>query len=340
MRRIEHGVIAVLAAALAALSWVHWFRGGPVGEGPPGVAPKAEEAREETVAGGAPPSEPVGKAGMPAPATLGESEDERRARVYAEERRAEVAGAEQARFDALLDQARALIASGGLDALLWAPFPLQTGSGNDRDLMRLVAEFEGETDPARLWALAQRIRFHLTDPRGTLWTTDPAATVAMERMTREDADPLKRALALGSGGGGVARNRLLHDLDARVQAKAAGILPAPSGVKEGDAGPVADRYRELLGNPDAQVRTEAARGFGRWAFRDADVDALIEIARTDPSPGVRAAAAQSLGAGSSDRARKALSAIAADPTQPESVRAAARGQLEGAGVLPEGLLRD
>lgn len=333
MRQIEHAVIVILFSAVVALSWLivrHRCEEGEAAVAEVPGFPKAAPAPSGGGAGGVPEADPVPV--------------ESRARAYQEVRAREVRDSEQREFDRLLEVARSLLQSGGVDELLWAPFPGQAGSGNDEDLRRLVEMFGAETDPARLWAIAQRIRFHLTAPRGRLWTVDQEAVRAFERFAVEDADPLKRQVALGAfgstGWGGVeelVRGRMMGDPDARVRATAAGLMRPPQGVSEADARPVADRFREMLADADPNVRAAAARGFGGWAYREEDVDALSRAARTDASEAVRLNAAGSLSAAGTDAARRALADLANDPAQPAAVRDAARAGLKAAGVVPSGL---
>lgn len=333
MRQIEHAVIVILFSAVVALSWLIVRHRCEEGEAAVAGAPGSPEAAP------APGVEPAGEVRAPEPAPA-----ESRARAHQEERTREIREGEQSEFDRLLDVARGLLQSGGVEALLWAPFPEQAGSGNDEDLRRLVEMFGAETDPARLWAIAQRIRFHLTDPRGRLWTVDQDAVRAFERFAVEDADPLKRQVALGSsgptgwgGGEALVRGRMMGDPDARVRATAAGLMRPPQGVSEADAQPVADRFREMLSDADPNVRAAAARGFGGWAYRDDDVEALARAARTDASEAVRLNATQSLAAAGTDAGRRALVEISNDPAQSGGVRAAAVAGLKGAGVVPSGV---
>ncbi|MCE9583215.1 MAG: HEAT repeat domain-containing protein, partial [Planctomycetes bacterium] len=265
-----------------------------------------------------------------------ESANEQRAREVAAQQHALAGAAESGQFDKLLDLAKQILADGGAEALLWAPCPQQTGSGNDEDLRRLVAEYGKETDPARLWALAQRIHHHLTYPRGTIWTVDLEACETFAKWATEGEDPLKRGFALAASGTN-ARNPLLFDPDFRVRGTAAGLLPAPKGISASDAAPVADSYRELLNSTDPNIRAAAAKGFGPWAFRPEDVDALIHAAQSDSSELVRANAARSLATNGSDRAKEALTAIAKDLAQPDAVREAARIGMRESGIVPEGL---
>ncbi len=332
MRRIEHAVIAFLLAALAALSYVHFRAPRPAVNAPP-----AAEAVAELPALPAPrPSEPAAPAEPEPPRE--ESPAERQAREYQELTWALDRAGEQGELNRLLDAAKKTLQDGGVSALLWAPCPPQTGSGNDEDLRRLVAEFGKETDPALLWALAQRIRFHLTAPRGTLWTIDEEAYVAFKKWGVESEDPLKRGFALGAAGWGseaeLMRDRLLNDPDARVRATAARMMPPPKGVSEDDARPVADRFRELLGSTDDGIRASAASGFGAWAFRAEDVEALVRAAKDDSSESVRLSATRSLGANGSDLARRTLREIAGNTAESQAVREAAGEQLlEGIHVL-------
>lgn len=333
MRRLEHLTIAVLLAAVAGLSFVH-FR-------VPRPAPLAPPMAEAKPAAPAPAVASEPESAKP-PEPPEESAAERIARDDQAKRWALAAAEEGSQFNALLDRAKEILAAGGLDALFNAEFPKQSGNGNDEDLRRLVEAFAAETDPARLWALAQRIRFHLTDPRGRIWTVDSDAYAAFEKWAREGDDPVKRGVALGAAGAtgwgdeaALLRDRLLHDPDVRVQATAAGLLPAPKGVSAADAAPVADRFRELLASSDPAIRAQAAKGFGPWAFRDENAGALIAAAERDSSESVRAAATRSLAGCRSDRAREALSGLAADPSQPQAVRdAASEGLLQG-GVIEE-----
>jgi hypothetical protein len=334
MRRLEHLALAVLLAAVAVLSW-RQFR--PVTSAAPEEASVAARP-----APGPPRAAAAPEPDAPEPPPREETDAERAAREVQVNRRALAAAEEGAQLDALLDRAKQLLSADGLDALFAAEFPRQSGHGNDDDLRRLVAEFAKETDPARLWALAQRIRFHLTDPRGRIWTVDQLAYAAFETWAKEGDDAVKRGVALGAAGATgwgdedeLLRDRLLHDPDVRVRATAAGLLRPPKGVNAADAAPVADRFRELLGSSDPAIRAQAARGFGPWAFREADVEALVSAAQRDSSDGVRTAAARSLAACRSDRARTALAGLAADPAQPQAVRDAAAEGLRQGGVIEE-----
>lgn len=329
MRRFEHAVIAFLLAALAALSYVHFRAPRPAVNAPPAAGAVAER-----------PAPPVPRPPEPAEPEppREESPAERQAREYQELRWALDRAGEQGELNRLLDFAKKTLQDGGVSALLLAPCPPQTGSGNDEDLRRLVAEFGRETDPALLWALAQRIRFHLTFPRGRLWTIDEQAYAAFKKWGVEAEDPLKRGFALGAAAWGseseLMRDRLLNDPDARVRATAARMLPPPKGVSEDEARPVADRFRELLGSTDDGIRASAASGFGAWAFRSEDVEALVRAATDDSSESVRLSATRSLGANGFDLARRTLREIAESPSESEAVRGAARDQLlEGIHVL-------
>ncbi len=338
MRRLEHAVIAFLLAALVALSYVHFRAPRPAVNAPPAAEPVAERPAP-------PPPAAPGTAPSPEPEPAREeSAAERQAREYQELRwnldRAEEGG----QLEALFDLAKKVVRDDGVGGLFWAPCPAQAGSGNDEDLRRLVGEFGKETDPARLWALAQRIRFHLTDPRSRIWTIDAEAYAAFEKWARDAEDPYKRGFALGSAGAtgwgdeaALNRDRLLNDPDVRVRATAAGLLPAPKGVGEAEARPVADRFRELLGSTDPGIRASAARGFGAWAYRSEDVEALVRAAREDSSESVRLSATRSLGANGSDLARRTLREIAENPSESQAVRDAAGEQLlDGVHVLVPG----
>jgi len=175
-----------------------------------------------------------------------------------------------------------------------------------------------------------------------MWTIDQEAYRAFERQAVEATDPVKRQIALGSVGAtgwgdaeALARGRMMDDPDARVRATAAGLMRPPKGVSEADARPVADRFREMLRDADANVRAAAARGFSGWAYRAEDVEALSGVARNDPSETVRLNATRSLSAMSSEAARRALGGLANDASQPAEVREAARAGLKDAGVVPE-----
>jgi hypothetical protein len=339
MKRAEHFVIALLAAALAALSYLHFRPHGAESARvpdspapPPGVAPEVRSEEDAL------PMRPG--AASPLEDSAAPRDAEARAKAYQEKRAREAREREQGELDRLLEFARRLLAEGGVEALLWAEALDQNGEGNDEDLRRLIAQFAKETDPAALWALAQRIRFHLTDPRGRLWTVDQEAYREFETWAREEPDAFKRGFALGSAGstgwgkeGAWLRDRMLNDPDARLRGRAAGLLPPAKNLPESEARPVADRYRELLDDRDERVRESAARGYGGWAYRESDAERLIEAARRDSSEGVRAAAAAALGSCVFDTARKALAEIAADPAQPAGVRAAAEMALAG-GVVP------
>lgn len=329
MRRLEHFAIALLLAALVALSYVHFRAPRPAVNAPPAAEVVAEL-----------PAPPVPRPPEPADPEppREESAADRQAREYQELTWALDRAGEQGELNRLLDFAKKTLQDGGVSALLWAPCPPQTGSGNDEDLRRLVAEFGKETDPALLWALAQRIRFHLTYPRGRIWTIDEQAYAAFKKWGVEAEDPLKRGFALGAAGWGneteLMRDRLLNDPDARVRATAARMMPPPKGVSEDDARPVADRFRELLGSTDDGIRASAASGFGAWAFRAEDVEALVRAAKDDSSESVRLSATRSLGANGSDLARRTLREIAGNPSESQAVRDAAGEQLlEGIHVL-------
>ncbi|KAF0244515.1 MAG: hypothetical protein FD180_2476 [Planctomycetota bacterium] len=344
MRRFEHAVIALLLAALAALSYVHFLSRIPAVNTP--AAGTRSEALPPSVSppvSGRQPADAAHDGANPA-SPRQESDDERRAREYAGTRLKMAELEESQQFDRLVDLAKSHLAAGGADALFWALFPKQEGSGNDEDLRRLVAEYAKETDPARLWALAQRIRFHLTDPRGRIWTVDSDAFREFEKWASAEGDPYKRGFALGSAGAtgwgdesAVTRGRLLNDPDERIRATAAVLLPAPNGVSADEARPVADRYRELLESRDENVRASAAGSFGPWAFREEDVEALVRAAGSDSSDAVRANATRALAANGSDKAKQALADLVKDLSQPQVVRDAARQGLKGAGVVPEGL---
>ncbi|MBI2921599.1 MAG: HEAT repeat domain-containing protein [Planctomycetes bacterium] len=335
MRRFQSAVIALQTAAIVGLLWLHF------GKREEPAPAKTEVPSPETAA------EPV-QAPRPKPADApetqkrGESDAEQRAREYQEARSSETADLETTQFESLLESARNLFAQGGLDALLWAPFPHdQKGQGNDEDLRRLVALFASETDPARLWALAQRIRFHLTDPRGSIWTIDQNAFDAFSTCAREAEDPVKRQIALsacGATGWGddLKTDRFLHDPDARVQATAGPMLGRPRGVSESEAAPIADRFRELLRSPDEHVRASAAMGFTGWAYREDDVEALITAAKTDTSMNVRRSALYGLGMSGSERARRTLKEIVADTSYPEDLRSRAATELSRTGIVPDG----
>jgi len=344
VRRFEHAVIAILLAALAALSYVHFLSRRPAGNAPP--ADSLTEAKSPA----APPPDSVRQPGdaahdvaIPA-SSRQESEDERRAREFAGTRLKTAAAEESGELDRLVELAKTYLAAGGADALFWALFPKQEGNGNDEDLRRLVTEYAKETDPARLWALAQRIRFHLSDPRGRIWTVDSDAYREFEKWASADGDPFKRGFALGSAGAtgwgdvaGLARRQLLEDPDERIRATAAGLLPPPNGVSPNEAGPIADRYRDLLESNDEYVRASAAKGYGPWAFREDDLERLSRTAANDRSDRVREIATRSLAGNGSDRAKKALRDLAADISQPQVVRFAALEGLKSLGIVPEGL---
>jgi hypothetical protein len=341
MNRIAALVIALQSAVIAGLLWLQ-FRPPPEPAPRPAeaVAPVPEPLPTPPRRPEPPDDDPRGIPAGPQPL---ESQAERRAREYREERSQQAADAERKQFGALLDAARALLASGGLDALLWESYPhWQNGEGNDEDLRRLVSEFATETDPARLWALAQRIRFHMTDPRGSIWIVDEEAVKGFMKWASEAEDPVKRQIALsavGATGWGrdqFKRDRFLNDPDARVQATAGAMLGLPRGVSEKDAAPLADRFRELLRSPDERVRAAAATGFSGWAFREEDVDALIAAAKTDTSMRVRENSLYGLGMSGSERARRTLKEIVADATYPESFRSRAATELARTGVVPDG----
>lgn len=337
MRRLEHVAIALLSAALLALLIVHFRsrREGP--REPAATAVNSVPVTPRIPSAVSPPAE--AEAGLPEPLTDAEA----RAKAWQEKRAREERDEERAQFEALLDRARELTKAGGLDGLLWGDSPEQRGDGNDEDLRRLVAEFERETDPERLWALAQRIRFHLTDPRSRIWTVDQDAFERFARQATDASDPVKRQIALGVSAGtgwgdraAACRDRLLKDPDVRVRAKAAELMPPPKGASASEARPVAERFRELLLDGSSGVRAAAAGGFGGWAYREEDADALAEVARSDPSEAVRLGAARSLAASAAPGARDRLRDLAGDASLPSAVRDAARAGLSG-GVVPEGL---
>lgn len=93
-----------------------------------------------------------------------------------------------------------------------------------------------------------------------------------------------------------------------------------------------DALVAALRDPEAEVRSEAARGIG--GSRDTSAgDALDTVLKTDPDAGVRTAAAEGLGL-MGDRASADALADALEHDPDERVRRAAAGALALMGGIP------
>jgi len=226
------------------------------------------------------------------------------------------AAGEQQRMQRLVAYAEERVAAHGDSALLdqAAPTTLYVGgNGNDADLWSHVRALEQTDDVARMWANAARAHYHLTASRGSLWTIDTTALDECARIAVESDHPLKRALALRA----IARTgwrdwrpllieRLANDLDPRVRAVATRFMPAPEGVSASEARPILDKMLALLADADTYVRATAVTGAAPWVFTTEDLERVERMAREDPDPNARAAAAHALTLVPSPRARAAL----------------------------------
>ncbi len=236
----------------------------------------------------------------------------------------------------LVDEGRRVLAEGGRGALLRTRRAV--GASPAKSVVRAWSvRFRDTDDLGEAWALAQAIRFADHMHWGTIWTHDHAAQQVLGKIADDASQPWKGALAAECLGRRERMRTLLLDRTAPPALRAFGgaNLGAPEGVTESAARAVLTPLLALLAHDDENVRAMAAKHAAAWCATLDDQQAVLDRARSEPSPLAAAALFASLRAFGVPTARAFLADVAADADRPGAVRTAARAARQSLAIRPD-----